>query len=255
MLHIAPLLVAAALLPHGGGRLDHFAQPSRACCPVRVEMAAGGMPEVLCRALQEGEAPSDLGDFVATTSGARKLLGEYLTGEQWTCADADEPPAVLVSSLESATPEVGDALLMNVVSGAAASADRKLARASRLVRALWARSPTLRASCLALKDVVASKLGEPESVGWDGNYEYAKDEWMGLLGFAKYERSQLESVRDALEPFEMAPPEASLADVDDTPPWWLASMEGGTKALASCASCGTELRESDKFCPECGTKR
>ena len=48
-----------------------------------------------------------------------KLFNEYLTGDEWTCADAEAPPQVLVDGLALATPEVGDALLMSVVSGAA----------------------------------------------------------------------------------------------------------------------------------------
>ena len=60
----------------------------------------------------------------------------------------------------------------------------------------------LRMSCMALKDVVKTKLGEAESPVWDGNYEYAKDEWAGLLAFTPYTKEQLVRVQEVLAPFE-----------------------------------------------------
>ena len=73
-----------------------------------------------------------------------------------------------------------------------------LSRARLLVNALWARAPALRSSCAALQDTVADKLGEDVPVVWDANYEYAKDEWAGILHFAKYDAAQLERIRAEL---------------------------------------------------------
>lgn len=199
------------------------------CQPIRlttIYLVDGRTATDLCRSLQNGEAPEDLADFFATSSSSRKFFAEYLDGE-FDIADRDTPPQPLVDGLAAASVEAGDALLMNIVSGAATSADRKVARASTLLTALWTESPVLQRSCGALKDVIASSLGEPESEGWDGNYEYAKDEWAGLLGFAKYDAQQLERVRDALSPFMPLEAESSGADDDEEAPWWASRMGGG----------------------------
>merc|ERR1740130_842274 len=130
----------------------------------------------LCRQLQNGEAINNMGVLLSTTAGARDFFNSYLTEDEWTCADTQPPPAALEDSLADAPPSVMDVMLMNVVSGAASSSERSVSRARLLVNALWARAPTLRTSCAALRDTVADNLGEDVPVLWDANYEYAKDE-------------------------------------------------------------------------------
>jgi hypothetical protein len=131
--------------------------------------------EDVCRQLQNGEAPSGMGAVLSTSAGARGFFNSYLTEDEWTCADAEEPPAALADSLVEAPLAVLDVVLMNLVTGAASSSERRCSRARALVNALWARAPALRTSCSALRDTVAGKLGEEVPVLWDQNYEYAKD--------------------------------------------------------------------------------
>ena len=151
----------------------------------------------MCRQLQNGEPVSDSMGALLTTAGARDFLSSYLTEDEWTCADS-APPAALADVLAAAPPSVLDKVLMSVVSGAASSSERSVSRARLLVNALWARASALRSSCAALQDTVADKLGEDVPVVWDANYEYAKDEWAGLLHFAKYDAAQLERIRAEL---------------------------------------------------------
>ena len=160
-------------------------------------MCAESTGAVLCRQLQNGESVSDSMGALLTTAGARDFLSSYLTEDEWTCADR-VPPAALADVLAAAPPPVLDKVLMSVVSGAASSSERSVSRARLLVNALWARAPALRSSCAALQDTVADKLGEDVPVVWDANYEYAKDEWAGLLHFAKYDAAQLERIRAEL---------------------------------------------------------
>ena len=150
----------------------------------------------LCRQLQNGETADSMGALL-TTAGARDFFNSYLTEDEWTCADR-QPLAALADGLAAAPPSVLDTVLMTVVSGAASSSERSVSRARLLVNALWARAPALRTSCAALRDTVADKLGEDVPVLWDANYEYAKDEWAGLLYFAKYDTAQLGRVRAEL---------------------------------------------------------
>ena len=154
-------------------------------------------PELL-RQIQNGESPEGLSEFLSTTRGARVLFGAYLSSDDLTCADANEPPGSLTDCLLLSPPSVHDVLLMNLVNGAATGSERTCSRARRLVDSVWDLVPTLSISCRALRDVVASKLGEDESVGWDQNYEFAKDEWAGLMAFTTYDTEQLECIRDAL---------------------------------------------------------
>jgi len=151
----------------------------------------------LCRRLQNG-GPVDNMAALLTTAGARDFFNSYLTEDEWTCADTVQPPAALAESLADAPPSVLDVVLMNLVSGAASSSERSVSRARLLVNVLWARAPALRTSCAALRDTVAALSGEDVPVLWDQNYEYAKDEWAGLLYFAKYDTAQLGRIRAEL---------------------------------------------------------
>ena len=159
-------------------------------------MCAESTGAALCRQLQNGESVSDSMGALLTTAGAQDFLSSYLTEDEWTCADR-APAAALADVLAAAPPSVLDKVLMSVVSGAASSSERSVSRARLLVNALWARAPALRSSCAALQDTVADKLGEDVPVVWDANYEYAKDEWAGILHFAKYDAAQLERIARA----------------------------------------------------------
>ena len=63
-----------------------------AATPKSFEDALADAP-TLCAALQAGEAPEGLGQFVASSAGARGFFVHYLTGDEWTCADKEEVPA------------------------------------------------------------------------------------------------------------------------------------------------------------------
>ena len=160
-----------------------------------------------CRALQNGEAPEELRELLSKASGRRSFFADYLSGDEWTCADATAPPAGLTDSIESMgdfTPDVADALLMQLVSGGVAEQARTKARATVLINALWDELPELRQSCAALREAVASQQGAPmpprpsEAGGWDGNFEYRKDTWAGVFAFATYDEAQLARVEEAL---------------------------------------------------------
>ena len=169
--------------------------------PLRMSASADMVPD-LCRALQNGETPADLSAAISTTGGARLFFGSYFADDEWTCADAEQPPSALTNSLISAPPQILDLVLMNVVNAAATSSELTCARATKLVSALWEESWQLRTSTAALKAVVGAKLGDEGEVRWDQDYEYAKDEWAGILAFSPYSKEQLAQVRDALAGFE-----------------------------------------------------
>ena len=166
--------------------------------PLRMLASDSSTAPELLRQIQNGESPEGLAEFLSTTRGARALFGAYLSSDDLTCADAEEPPGALADCLVLSPPSVHDVLLMNLVNGAAAGSERTCSRARRLVDSVWDLVPTLSVSCRALRDVVASKLGEEDSVGWDQNYELAKDEWAGLMAFTTFDTEQLERIRDAL---------------------------------------------------------
>ena len=68
------------------------------------------------KALQNGEAPEDLRAFVDTEEReACKFFAAYLTDDEWTIADATEPPQILIDSLEVAAPSVLDDILMRLL--------------------------------------------------------------------------------------------------------------------------------------------
>jgi len=167
----------------------------------------GISPELLCQALQSGAMPESLADVLGTPRTARAFFELYLTGAEWTCADADEVPSALTEAMELAPPPVQEVLLMNILSAAAASgelADRKGARARLLINSLWDSVTPLRLSCIALKDSVATKAGiREESVIEDasgGDMELVRSQWLGLLDFANYDAEQLARMVDALAP-------------------------------------------------------
>ena len=156
----------------------------------------------LCQQLQDGDAtPDDLKSFLATGAGGRGFFKAYFGGDEWTCADAAEPPAALTTAIAASTPATLDMMLMSIVTGAATSdAGPSCRRATLLVNVLWDELEDLRISTLALKDAVGEKLGSGEALtGWDANYEMAKDEWTGILGLVKYDGEQLQRVSDALK--------------------------------------------------------
>ena len=184
------VLPSATAYHHSALSFRRYRSPRMAASPVE------SMGADLCRQLQNGEAADSMGALL-TTAGARDFFNSYLTEDEWTCADV-QPAAALADGLAAAPPSVLDTVLMTVVSGAASSSERSVSRARLLVNALWARAPALRTSCAALRDTVADKLGEDVPVLWDANYEYAKDEWAGLLYFAKYDTAQLERIRTEL---------------------------------------------------------
>jgi len=164
-------------------------------------MAAGQaeLAPQLCLALQNGEAPADLQSTLATSGGRRSFFSDYFTGD-YTCADAEEPPRALIDTIMGCADGllVVDAILTHVMSGAAASDERRVARATLLVNALWERTPAVQESCKALSDALAQQHGETVAVGWDQQYEYLRDNWLGLLAFTSYDGATLGRVRAAL---------------------------------------------------------
>ena len=99
---------------------------------------------------------------LATNRGRRSFFGAYFTGDAYTCADAEPPPRALTDGVlssmvraDGSVPELLDAILMHVVSGAAGDGtERTAARAATLVNALWDEAPALQMSCSALRDAV-----------------------------------------------------------------------------------------------------
>ena len=70
--------------------------------------SSGGSPSPaeLCAALQNGEARvAGLDEALSGTKTARPFFDAYLTGDEWTCADAEAPPRPLAASIANATDE------------------------------------------------------------------------------------------------------------------------------------------------------
>ena len=147
---VSAVLLACSLVLPSTTAYHHSAISFRRYRSLR--MCAESTGAVLCRQLQNGESVSDSMGALLTTAGARDFLSSYLTEDEWTCADAEEPPAALADSLVEAPLAVLDVVLMNLVTGAASSSERRCSRARALVNALWARAPALRTSCSALRD-------------------------------------------------------------------------------------------------------
>ena len=186
-----------------------------------------------CSALQAGESPSGLGEFISTSAGARGFFVHWLTGDDFSCAD-EEPPSALIESLEQVgggSPEVLEVMLMNVVMSAAtavaheragnaeqaASSQRTCKRACALVSAV--NTPALKESCKSLKAAVAQECGkeillyEEEAEGavvaaaekaaetrvlLVEAQEAAVDAWSAFLVKWQYEKEQLDKVSEAL---------------------------------------------------------
>ena len=186
-----------------------------AATPKSFEDALADAP-TLCAALQAGEAPEGLGQFVASSAGARGFFVHYLTGDEWTCADKEEVPAALVSSLQAAkSPATVEIMLMNVVMSAATAvahrragreeqattSERTSARAGILVRTMWESLPELRDSFDALSEAVQSEFlveAPPARV--------AVDEWVAFLARWSYDQEQTQIVADALAEIKGAAP-------------------------------------------------
>jgi hypothetical protein len=175
--------------------------------PKTFEKALDDAPS-MCAALQAGEAPSDLAAFVGSSAGARGFFVHYLTGDEYTCADSDDVPPPLVESLEGASAETIEIMLMNVAMSSAtalahvraghdemaASSERTQARATILVAAMWERLPALQTAFAALSEAVASEFlveapPQPEAV----------DEWVAFLARWQYDDEQTQRISDALD--------------------------------------------------------
>ena len=158
-------------------------------------------PEELCAALQNGEAQvAGLDEVLAGTKTARPFFDVYLTGDEWTCADAIDLPRPLAASIADAPAPVQEALLFNVVTSAASETPdaRRAARATLLINGLWDEVLPLRLSCIALKDSVATKVGAAaektiEDAG-GGDMELIRAQWLTLLEFAGYSSAQFERI-------------------------------------------------------------
>ena len=169
--------------------------------------SSGGSPSPaeLCAALQNGEARvAGLDEVLSGTKTARPFFDAYLTGDEWTCADAEAPPRPLAASIANAPAPVLEALLFNVVTSAASETPdaRRAARATLLINGLWEEVLPLRLSCLALKDSVATKVGAAaektiEDAG-GGDMELIRAQWLTLLEFAGYSSAQFERIHGEL---------------------------------------------------------
>ena len=162
-------------------------------------------PAVLCEALQSGEAQVvGLDEVLSETKTARPFFDVYLTGDDWTVADAAKLPRPLAVSIANAPAPVQEALLFNVVTSAASETPdaRRAARATLLINGLWDEVVPLRLSCLALQDSVATKVGAAaEKVIEDaggGDMELIRAQWLTLLEFAGYSSAQFERIHDLL---------------------------------------------------------
>ena len=175
--------------------------------PKTFEAALDLAPQ-LCAALQAGEAPAGLAEFVASSAGARGFFVHYLTNEEYTCADQEDVPAGLSSSLESASPATIEIMLMNIVMSAGTSllhkragrddmvlsSERTCARASTLVRALAPTLPALRASFGALRQAV-----ESEFLVDAGTQAVEVDEWVAFLARWSYDEEQMQRIAATLD--------------------------------------------------------
>ena len=168
--------------------------------------SSGGVPQpaLLCAALQNGEAQVvGLDEVLSNTKTARPFFDVYLTGDDWTCADAAELPRPLAASIANAPAPVQEALLFNVVTGAASEAPdaRRASRATLLINGLWDEVLPLRLSCIGLKDSVATKVGAAEKTIEDaggGDMELIRAQWLTLLEFAGYSSAQFERIHEGL---------------------------------------------------------
>lgn len=85
--------------------------------------------------------------------------------------------------------QVGEAILLNIVMGAATDADRKVARATSLINALWADGLAVQQSCEGLLDAVEFANGGEEIIIEDasgGNMELIRAQWGGILNVRRY---------------------------------------------------------------------
>ena len=153
--------------------------------------------EALCVQIQAGSAPPSLSSALSTSSGARAFFATYLTGEAWSCADDDQPPAILIDAIQGATTQHWRSA-HEFVTSAAAGSEPMQSRACSLVTALWKDVPQLRLASSALQDAVAFRGGAPVKAAFDQNYEYMVEEWLGILNFSSYDAEQLARVREAL---------------------------------------------------------
>jgi hypothetical protein len=148
--------------------------------------------------------------MLATSNGARGFFVNWLTDETWTAADVADPPQPLVETLASTLASSGQSMLtglmlMNVAmpagtalthermgNAAAADASRRTAsRATLLVRAMLPNHPELAAAMALLKNAVAATLGS--------DAENADPYWVEFLVHWRYDRGQLELIRQALD--------------------------------------------------------
>lgn len=160
--------------------------------------------ESICQQLQDGAAPPDLSAVLSTSSGARSFFATYFKGDEWTCADSDAPPSVLMDALKASTTTTLDVILMSIVTGAATNKEPTRSRALSLVSALWDDVPPLQLATSALQDAVAIVSGVQMESAYDQNYEYQVEEWVGILNFSNYDSEQLEKVKEALASFAEA---------------------------------------------------
>jgi hypothetical protein len=137
----------------------------------------------LCLELQNGREPEGLRTALTKRASANRFMKEYLSGAEWTCADAT-PPSALTASLREAPDEVLEVLLLSLVQGAAASSERRVERALSLINALWMSEHVLRQSSAALRDAVDVQLGAEQKMAEDasqGNLETIRSMWTNLL--------------------------------------------------------------------------
>ena len=154
----------------------------------------------LCTALSDGSAADGLSSTLSSAKTARGFLHEWLSNDEYSCANSAEVPAALADALAVAPLAVLDVILLQLVMGnAASSSGTASTRAVVLLNRLWGRVPELQLSCAALTTVVAEKLGQTIPVTWDGNYEYLREDWAGVLAFTSYTPEELGRVSQALE--------------------------------------------------------
>lgn len=212
--------------PHSHAALMRHAPPKLAAAALSFEKALETSP-AFCDALQAGESPAGLGDLISSSAGARGFFVHYLTNDDYDCADREEPPPVLVQSLEqSAGAETIEIMLMNVVMSAgtavmhdragnteqATSSRRTSARARILVNACFQRLPPLQPALAALNGAVASELGQEVLFLAEGtsavadetrltlpaSAEEGVDSWLAFLERWKYDKEQLAAIAEAL---------------------------------------------------------
>ena len=176
------------------------------------------MAPAFCTALQAGKSPESLAEFLGSSAGARGFFVIYLTGDEWPCADSDDVPVGLASSLEAASNSTIELMLMNVVMSAGTALAHKRAgrdemeqrstrtcsRATILVKHLWSRSPALREAFGALDEAVQSEFlveAPPARV--------EVDEWVAFLARWAYDDEQLDLIAGALKEIKDSVPEVA----------------------------------------------